>query len=149
MTARAYPLHRRTRWCRRLRPRAARPVANYDSVATMEGGENIVKTALDNYGKLDIVVTPAGILRDRMVFNMTEQEWDGRYRRPPEGHVHGMQVRVYLVPAAAKRLHHHVLVHFGAVRKLRPVQLWRSERRHSGIYPGCRQGHGTLRRARQ
>ena len=50
--------------------------ANYDSVATMEGGENIVKSALDNYGKLDIVVTVAGILRDRMVFNMTEQEWD-------------------------------------------------------------------------
>lgn len=51
-------------------------VANYDSVATMEGGENIVKTAIDNFGRLDIVVTPAGILRDRMVFNMTEQEWD-------------------------------------------------------------------------
>ena len=51
-------------------------VANYDSVATMDGGENIVKTAIDNFGRLDIVVTPAGILRDRMVFNMTEQEWD-------------------------------------------------------------------------
>ena len=51
-------------------------VANYDSVATMEGGESIVQAALDNFGKLDIVVTPAGILRDRMVFNMTEQEWD-------------------------------------------------------------------------
>ena len=51
-------------------------VANYDSVATMDGGENIVKTALDNFGRLDIVVTPAGILRDRMVFNMTEAEWD-------------------------------------------------------------------------
>lgn len=51
-------------------------VANYDSVATMEGGESIVKTALDNFGRLDIVVTPAGILRDRMVFNMTEREWD-------------------------------------------------------------------------
>ncbi len=51
-------------------------VANYESVATMEGGENIVKAALDSFGKLDIVVTPAGILRDRMVFNMTEDEWD-------------------------------------------------------------------------
>ena len=51
-------------------------VANYDSVALMEGGENIVKTALDSFGKLDIVVTPAGILRDRMIFNLTEQEWD-------------------------------------------------------------------------
>jgi len=51
-------------------------VANYDSVALMEGGENIVRTAIDNFGKLDIVVTPAGILRDRMIFNLTEQEWD-------------------------------------------------------------------------
>ena len=51
-------------------------VASYESVATMQGGENIVKTTVDNFGKLDIVVTCAGILRDRMVFNMTEQEWD-------------------------------------------------------------------------
>ena len=48
----------------------------YESVVTMEGGERIVKTAVDSFGKLDIVVTCAGILRDRMAFNMTEQEWD-------------------------------------------------------------------------
>ena len=48
----------------------------HESVTTMQGGENIVKTAIDNFGKLDIVVTCAGILRDRMIFNMTEQEWD-------------------------------------------------------------------------
>ena len=47
-----------------------------ESVATMDGGERIVQTAVDNYGKLDIVVTCAGILRDRMIFNMSEQEWD-------------------------------------------------------------------------
>ena len=51
-------------------------VANYESVATMDGGESIVQSALDNFGKLDIVVTVAGILRDRMIFNMTEDEWD-------------------------------------------------------------------------
>lgn len=51
-------------------------VACYESVATMEGGEKIVKMALDGFGKLDIVVTPHGILRDRMVFNMAEDEWD-------------------------------------------------------------------------
>ena len=51
-------------------------VVNHESVTSMEGGENIVKTAIDSFGKLDIVVTPAGILRDRMVFNMTEEEWD-------------------------------------------------------------------------
>lgn len=50
--------------------------ANYSSVATMEGGEGMIKQALDTWGKLDIVVHVAGILRDRMVFNMTEQEWD-------------------------------------------------------------------------
>ncbi|MGI8549571.1 MAG: SDR family oxidoreductase [Dehalococcoidia bacterium] len=51
-------------------------VANYDTVATMAGGEAMIKQALDGFGRLDIVVHVAGILRDRMVFNMSEQEWD-------------------------------------------------------------------------
>jgi len=51
-------------------------VANYDSVATMEGGERIIKAAIDNFGRLDILVNNAGVLRDRMIFNMTEEEWD-------------------------------------------------------------------------
>jgi len=50
--------------------------ANFDTVATEEGGENIIKTALDTYGRIDILVNNAGILRDRMIFNMSEQEWD-------------------------------------------------------------------------
>lgn len=51
-------------------------VACLESVTSMSGGERIVQTAIDNYGRLDIVVTCAGILRDRMIFNMTEEEWD-------------------------------------------------------------------------
>ncbi len=51
-------------------------VANYDSVATMAGGESIIKTAIDSFGRIDILVNNAGILRDRMIFNMSEQEWD-------------------------------------------------------------------------
>ena len=51
-------------------------VACHESVATMEGGEKIIQTAVDTFGGLDIIVTCHGILRDRMVFNMTEQEWD-------------------------------------------------------------------------
>ena len=54
----------------------ATAVANYDSVAEAEGGENIVKTAIDTYGRIDILVNNAGILRDRMIFNMSEDEWD-------------------------------------------------------------------------
>ena len=51
-------------------------VANYDSVATMEGGENIVKTALDAFGQLDVVVNNAGILRDKTLSKMEEDQWD-------------------------------------------------------------------------
>lgn len=51
-------------------------VANYDSVATIEGGENIVKTAMDAFGKLDILINNAGILRDRSLNKMSEEEWD-------------------------------------------------------------------------
>ena len=51
-------------------------VANYDSVATVEGGEDIVKTAVDNFGKIDIVINNAGILRDKSFVKMTEDEWD-------------------------------------------------------------------------
>ena len=50
--------------------------ANFDSVAEFSGGENLIKQAVDTYGRIDILVNPAGILRDRMVFNMTHQEWD-------------------------------------------------------------------------
>ncbi len=50
--------------------------SNFDSVATADGGEAIIKTALDTYGRIDILVNNAGILRDRMIFNMSEQEWD-------------------------------------------------------------------------
>ena len=51
-------------------------VPNYTDISTMKGGESVVQTAVDTYGQLDIVVTVAGILRDRMIFNMTEEEWD-------------------------------------------------------------------------
>ncbi|MCU6598975.1 SDR family NAD(P)-dependent oxidoreductase [Peribacillus frigoritolerans] len=51
-------------------------VANYDSITELENAHKIVKTAIDNFGKLDIVVNNAGILRDRMIFKMSEAEWD-------------------------------------------------------------------------
>jgi len=51
-------------------------VANYDTVATSEGAANIIKCALDKFGRLDILVNNAGILRERMIFNMSDEEWD-------------------------------------------------------------------------
>jgi len=60
--------------------------ANFDSVTTVEGGENIIKTAVDAFGKLDILVNNAGILRDRMVFNMSPEEWDSVIKVHLYGH---------------------------------------------------------------
>ena len=51
-------------------------VANYDSVATMEGGANIVKTAMDSFGRIDILINNAGILRDVSFMKMPEESWD-------------------------------------------------------------------------
>ncbi|WAX56270.1 SDR family oxidoreductase [Jatrophihabitans cynanchi] len=51
-------------------------VASGDDVTAMDGGENIVRAALDTYGRLDGVVCVAGILRERMLFNLTEDDWD-------------------------------------------------------------------------
>ena len=61
-------------------------VANHDSVTSVEGGENIIKTAVDAFGKLDILVNNAGILRDRMVFNMSPEEWDSVLKVHLYGH---------------------------------------------------------------
>ncbi len=61
-------------------------VANHDSVTLVEGGENIIKTAVDTFGKLDILVNNAGILRDRMVFNMSPEEWDSVIKVHLYGH---------------------------------------------------------------
>ncbi|MFJ7061368.1 SDR family oxidoreductase [Streptomyces microflavus] len=51
-------------------------VAVADDISTMAGGQRIVDTALAEYGRLDGVVCVAGILRERMLFNMSEEEWD-------------------------------------------------------------------------
>ena len=51
-------------------------VANTDSVASWTGAANIINTAVREFGRIDILVTCAGILRDRMVFNMSEDDWD-------------------------------------------------------------------------
>ncbi|MGJ5898884.1 SDR family oxidoreductase [Streptomyces niveiscabiei] len=51
-------------------------VAVADDISTMAGGQRVVDVALETYGRLDGVVCVAGILRERMLFNMTEDEWD-------------------------------------------------------------------------
>lgn len=51
-------------------------VANFDNVATVKGGENIFKAGMDAFGKVDVLVNNAGILRDKSFANMDEGLWD-------------------------------------------------------------------------
>jgi NAD(P)-dependent dehydrogenase (short-subunit alcohol dehydrogenase family) len=51
-------------------------VASHDSVSDFAAAERIIGTAVKEFGAIDILVNNAGILRDRMIFNMTEQDWD-------------------------------------------------------------------------
>ena len=61
-------------------------VANTMDISTVEGGESLVNQAVREFGKLDILVNVAGILRDRMIFNMSEEEWDAVIRVHLKGH---------------------------------------------------------------
>jgi NAD(P)-dependent dehydrogenase (short-subunit alcohol dehydrogenase family) len=54
--------------------------ANTDDVSTWDGAASLVQQAIDTFGGLDVLVNNAGILRDRMLFSMTEEEWDGVIR---------------------------------------------------------------------
>ena len=51
-------------------------VANGDDISSFEGAENLIKQAIDTFGSVDTLVNNAGILRDRMLTNMSEAEWD-------------------------------------------------------------------------
>ncbi|UVO11799.1 SDR family oxidoreductase [Mycobacterium sp. SVM_VP21] len=59
-----------------IKEAGGRAVANYDSVADAEGAANIIKTAIDEFGKVDGVVSNAGILRDGTFHKMTSESWD-------------------------------------------------------------------------
>ena len=59
-----------------IKAAGGRAVANYDSVADAAGAANIVKTAVDEFGKIDGIVSNAGILRDGTFHKMTDEAWD-------------------------------------------------------------------------
>jgi NAD(P)-dependent dehydrogenase (short-subunit alcohol dehydrogenase family) len=64
----------------------AQAVSDSGDIADTATGERLVQTAVDQYGKLDIVVNVAGILRDRMIFNLPPEDWDAVIRVHLRGH---------------------------------------------------------------
>ncbi len=71
---------------RTIKAAGGKAVACYESVSDFKAAERIVKCALDNFGRLDALVNNAGILRDRMVFNMSEEEFDSVIAVHLKGH---------------------------------------------------------------
>ncbi|HEY8216106.1 MAG TPA: SDR family NAD(P)-dependent oxidoreductase, partial [Acidimicrobiia bacterium] len=59
-----------------IEQRGGEAVASYDSVADFDGAAGIVKAALDSFGRLDVLVNNAGVLRDRMMFSMAPEDFD-------------------------------------------------------------------------
>jgi NAD(P)-dependent dehydrogenase (short-subunit alcohol dehydrogenase family) len=66
--------------------RGGSAVADGGDIADTATGERLVQTAIDKFGKLDIVVNVAGILRDRMIFNLPPEDWDAVIRVHLRGH---------------------------------------------------------------
>src|SRR2546421_12901223 len=63
-----------------IRAMGGQAIANGENVADWEGAQRLVNSAIDQWGRLDVLVNNAGILRDRVVVNMTEEEWDSVIR---------------------------------------------------------------------
>ncbi len=127
--------------------RAARPSRIADAVATVDGGENIIKTASTTTGRIDILVNNAGILRDRMVFNMAEEEWDAVIDDAPQG-----PLQLHVKPAAIlmRQQRYGRIINFtsgsGLDRQRRAGELRRRQVRHRRLDARRREGPRPLRR---
>lgn len=60
--------------------------ANYDDIGSWQGAEALIRQAIEGHGQLDVLINNAGILRDKMMFNMTEEDWDAVLRVHLKGH---------------------------------------------------------------
>ena len=77
-------------------------VVSFASVSEVEGAESIIKTAINSFGRIDVLVNNAGILRDRMIWNMTDEEWDGVIKTHLYGHFYCTRAAVRWMRDAAK-----------------------------------------------
>ena len=69
-----------------IRGMGGEAVANGADVSDWDGAASLVQSAVDNFGRLDVLVNNAGILRDRMIVSTTEEEWDAVIKVTLKGH---------------------------------------------------------------
>ena len=130
-------------------------VANGDNVADWDGAQRLVQTAIDTFGDLHVLVNNAGILRDRVVVNMTEAEWDAVIHVHLKGHFCPTRMAAAYWREQSKagndgeRVDHPHVVDVGAARQPRPGQLRRGQERDRHALADLRQGAEPLRRALQ
>ena len=150
-TALAPPLRRPMRSLRQSATPAAKRWPTTRRWPTTTRPRGIVKAALDNFGDLDIVVNTAGILRDRMVFNMTEAEWDavldvhlkGHFNLTKYASIHWRSRAQGSLPTDQ------LLLGLRHLRRARPAQLRRGQDGHRRLHLQLRQRPRPLRRDRQ
>jgi NAD(P)-dependent dehydrogenase (short-subunit alcohol dehydrogenase family) len=92
-------------------------VSNYDSVATADGGETMVRQCVDAFGRIDFLINVAGILRDRMIFNMSEEEWDAVYSVHLKGHFNTIKPASVLM----RQQRYGRIVNFSSISGLRGI----------------------------
>jgi NAD(P)-dependent dehydrogenase (short-subunit alcohol dehydrogenase family) len=92
-------------------------VANTDSVADTKGGERMVEQAVDSFGRIDILINVAGILRDRMIFNMAEEEWDDVVAVHLKGHFNTIKPASQLM----RQQRYGRIVNFSSISGLRGI----------------------------
>ena len=100
-----------------IKDAGGRAVANYDSVATAEGGEAMVRQCVDAFGRIDMLINVAGILRDRMIFNMSEEEWDAVYGVHLKGHFNTIKPASMLM----RQQRYGRIVNFSSISGLRGI----------------------------
>ena len=137
-----------------IRSGGGEAVANFESVTDFKAAKRIVDCAIDNFGKLNIIVNNAGILRDRMIFNMSEEDWDAVVSVHLKGSSMSRATRARTGanstrPAIAQRPAHQYQFRLGHTRQRGPEQLRHRESggRDDGDYRRSRDE--PLRRHRQ
>jgi NAD(P)-dependent dehydrogenase (short-subunit alcohol dehydrogenase family) len=124
-------------------------VANYDSVADVEGAGRIVQQALDSFGRIDVIVNNAGILRDRIFHKMTPEEWRAVIDVHLQRQLQCLPPRRAALPRAGKRLLRAHDLDVRAGRQCRTGELCRGQDGHRGAVAIDCARHGPFQRALQ
>ena len=128
-------------WPTRSSPAGGEAVVNTDSASSWEGAQRLVNQAVETYGDLHVVINNAGILRDRVLVNMTEDEWDGvidvhlKGTFAPAAVGRGVLARAGQGRGDAGQPDHQHLLGVRPVRQPRPDELRRGQGRASPRSP--------------